>query len=66
MLFFTNVTILYTAFWTILVTLAVASLRKTTRMSLRDLIDALEEERARRSGWPWPVPWWASSSASPP
>ncbi|MGI6125491.1 MAG: TRAP transporter permease [Planifilum sp.] len=43
MLFFTNVTILYTAFWTILVTLAVASLRRTTRMSLRDLIEALEE-----------------------
>lgn len=42
MLFFSGVTILYSAFWTILVTIAVSSLRKTTRMSLTDLIHALE------------------------
>ncbi|MDR6224382.1 TRAP transporter permease [Desmospora profundinema] len=42
MLFFSSVTILYSAFWTILVTIGVASLRKTTRMGIRDLLDALE------------------------
>ncbi|PTM58801.1 TRAP transporter permease [Desmospora activa] len=42
LLFFSSVTILYSAFWTILVTIGVASLRKTTRMGIGDLLDALE------------------------
>ncbi|MBU8906589.1 TRAP transporter permease [Desertibacillus haloalkaliphilus] len=42
MLFFSGKTIIFSAFLTILVTIAVAMMRKTTRMSLRDIIDALE------------------------
>ncbi len=42
MLFFTNKTIIYSAFLTILVTVAVAMLRQTTRMSMKDIIEALE------------------------
>ena len=43
MLFFSGRTILYSALLTILVTIALAMLRKTTRMSWRDLLGALEE-----------------------
>ena len=42
MLFFSGRTILYSAFLTILVTIAVAMLRRTSRMSLREILDALE------------------------
>lgn len=42
MLFFSGTTILYSAFWTILVTVGVASLRQSTRMGIRDLMEALE------------------------
>lgn len=42
MLFFSGRTILYSALLTIIVTIVVAMLRKTTRMSLTDIIDALE------------------------
>lgn len=43
MLFFSGRTILYSALLTIIVTIVVAMLRKTTRMSLVDIIDALED-----------------------
>jgi len=43
MLFFSGRTILYSALLTIIVTIVVATLRKTTRMSLVDIIDALED-----------------------
>ncbi|MDR8018181.1 TRAP transporter permease [Nesterenkonia aerolata] len=43
MLFFSGRTILYSAFLTILVTVAIAMLRKTTRMSFRDILQALED-----------------------
>src|SRR5690625_3675883 len=43
MLFFSGRTILYSALLTILVTVAVAMLRKTTRMSLREIVEALED-----------------------
>ena len=43
MLFFSGRTILYSALLTILVTIAVAMLRKATRMSLREIFEALEE-----------------------
>lgn len=43
MLFFSGRTILYSAFLTILVTIAVAMLRKTTRLSIRELIGAMED-----------------------
>lgn len=43
MLFFSGRTILYSALLTILVTIAIAMLRKTTRMSLRDILGALED-----------------------
>lgn len=43
MLFFSGRTILYSAFLTILVTIAVAMLRRTSRMSLRDVLQALED-----------------------
>lgn len=43
MLFFANVSVTFAAFWTILVTLVVAQLRKTTRMSIRDIVQALED-----------------------
>lgn len=42
MLFFSGRTILYSAFLTILVTIAVAMLRKSSRMSLREILEALE------------------------
>lgn len=43
MLFFSGRTILYSALLTILVTIAVAMVRKTTRMSLREIVEALED-----------------------
>ena len=43
MLFFSGRTILYSALLTILVTIAVSMLRKSTRMSFRDILGALEE-----------------------
>lgn len=42
MLFFSGRTILYSALLTILVTIAVAMMRKTSRMSPRDILEALE------------------------
>ncbi|WP_018923029.1 TRAP transporter permease [Salsuginibacillus kocurii] len=42
MLFFSGRTIIFSAFLTILVTVAISMLRKTTRMSIRDIFDALE------------------------
>lgn len=43
MLFFADVSVTFAAFWTILVTVVVAQLRKGTRMSIRQLIEALED-----------------------
>lgn len=43
MLFFANVSVTFAAFWTILVTLVVAQIRKTTRMSIRETVQALED-----------------------
>lgn len=43
MLFFSKATILFSAFWTIMVTVVVAQLRSTTRMSVRDFVEALEQ-----------------------
>ncbi|MGF1472098.1 MAG: TRAP transporter permease [Rubrobacteraceae bacterium] len=43
MLFFANVSVTFAAFWTILVTLVVAQIRKSTRMSVRETIQALED-----------------------
>ncbi|MED4123099.1 TRAP transporter permease [Halalkalibacterium halodurans] len=43
MLFFSGRTIIYSAFLTIIVTVFVAMFRKTTRMTIRDLLDALEQ-----------------------
>ncbi|PSL45852.1 TRAP transporter 4TM/12TM fusion protein [Salsuginibacillus halophilus] len=42
MLFFSGRTIIFSAFLTIIVTVIIAMIRKTTRMSLRDIFDALE------------------------
>ncbi|WP_264372020.1 TRAP transporter permease [Salicibibacter halophilus] len=42
MLFIAGVTVIYAAAWTIIVTVIVSSLRKTTRMNIREMIDALE------------------------
>ncbi|MDV2684971.1 TRAP transporter permease [Alkalihalophilus lindianensis] len=42
MLFFSGRTIIYSAFLTILVTIVVAMIRKTTRMSMKDIVEALE------------------------
>jgi TRAP transporter 4TM/12TM fusion protein len=42
MLFFSGRTIIYSAFLTILVTVVIAMLRKTTRMTFKDIIEALE------------------------
>ncbi|WP_368503719.1 TRAP transporter permease [Alkalihalophilus sp. As8PL] len=42
MLFFSGRTIIYSAFLTILVTIVVAMIRRTTRMSMKDIVDALE------------------------
>lgn len=43
MLFFANVSVTFAAFWTILVTVVVAQLRTSTRMSIRDTLEALED-----------------------
>lgn len=43
MLFFSGRTILFSAFLTILVTIVIAMLRKSTRMSFRQILEALEE-----------------------
>lgn len=43
MLFFSGKTIIFSAFLTILVTIAVSMMRSTTRMSLQDIIDGLYE-----------------------
>jgi TRAP transporter 4TM/12TM fusion protein len=43
MLFFSGRTILYSAFLTILVTIACAMLRKTSRMNFREILQALED-----------------------
>lgn len=43
MLFFTGYTILYSALFTILVTIAISMIRKTTRMSPLDMIQALDQ-----------------------
>jgi TRAP transporter 4TM/12TM fusion protein len=43
MLFFSGRTILFSAFLTIVVTVVVATLRKPTRMSVRQILEALEE-----------------------
>ncbi|RJN32889.1 TRAP transporter permease [Nesterenkonia natronophila] len=43
MLFFSGRTILYSALLTILVTIACATLRKTSRMNFRDILQALED-----------------------
>lgn len=42
MLFFSGKTIIYSAFLTIIVTVIVSMLRKTTRMTVKDIVDALE------------------------
>lgn len=43
MLFFSGTTVIFSAFYTIIVTILVSMLRKSTRMSLKDIIDALAE-----------------------
>ncbi|MCC5912325.1 MAG: TRAP transporter permease [Clostridiaceae bacterium] len=43
MLFFSGRTIIYSAFLTILVTIGTSMLRSTTRMNLKDIVDALYE-----------------------
>lgn len=43
MLLFSGRTVIFSAFLTIVVTIAVSMLRKETRMSLKDIIDAFEE-----------------------
>ncbi|WP_027390145.1 TRAP transporter permease [Chrysiogenes arsenatis] len=43
MLFFSGKTIIYSAFLTIIVTVAVAMLHPTTRLTLRDFLEALED-----------------------
>lgn len=43
MLFFSGRTVIYSAFMTILVTIGVSFLRPSTRMSLKDILDALHE-----------------------
>ncbi len=43
MLLFTGTTIIFSAFFTILVTVFISFLKKETRMSIRDIFDALEE-----------------------
>lgn len=43
MLFFANVSVTFAAFWTILVTVVVAQLRTSTRMSIREIFEALED-----------------------
>lgn len=43
MLFFSGKTIIFAAFWTIIVTVVIAQVRKTTRMSWQDIAGALED-----------------------
>src|SRR5699024_12538846 len=43
MLFFSCKTIIFSAFWTIVVTVLVAQVRNTTRMANKDLFGALED-----------------------
>ena len=43
MLFFSGTTVIFSAFLTIIVTIAVACLRKSTRMSIKDIFDAFAE-----------------------
>jgi len=43
MLFFSGTTVIYSAFWTIVVTIVVSWLRPSTRMSLKDILDALAD-----------------------
>ncbi|HWP50973.1 MAG TPA: TRAP transporter permease, partial [Clostridia bacterium] len=43
MLFFSGTTVIYSAFYTIIVTILVSMLRKSTRMSGKDIIDSLAE-----------------------
>lgn len=43
MLFFSGTTVIYSAFYTIIVTVLVSMLRKSTRMSGRDIVDSLAE-----------------------
>jgi len=43
MLFFSGKTIIFAAFWTIVATVIIAQLRKTTRMTVKDLMGALED-----------------------
>ena len=43
MLFFSGTTVIYSAFWTIVVTIAVAELRKSTRMSVKDILAAFAD-----------------------
>ncbi|MDQ0338232.1 TRAP transporter 4TM/12TM fusion protein [Caldalkalibacillus uzonensis] len=42
MLFFSGTTIIFSAFWTIVVTILVSMLRRSTRMSFKDITEALE------------------------
>ncbi|WP_307190066.1 TRAP transporter permease [Geomicrobium sp. JCM 19038] len=42
MLFFSGTTVIFSAAWTIIVTILISFLRKSTRMSFKDFIDALE------------------------
>lgn len=42
MLFFSGTTVIFSAAWTIIVTIIVSFFRKSTRMSVKDFIDALE------------------------
>jgi TRAP transporter 4TM/12TM fusion protein len=43
MLFFSGTTVIYSAFWTIVVTIAVSWLRPSTRMGVKDIFDALAD-----------------------
>lgn len=43
MLFLSGRTIIFAAFWTIIVTILIAQIRKTTRMSVKELFGALED-----------------------
>jgi len=43
MLFFSGTTVIYSAFWTIIVTIVVSWLRPSTRMSVKDILDALAD-----------------------
>ena len=43
MLFFSGTTVIYSAVWTIVVTVIVACLRKDTRMSAKDILDSFAE-----------------------